>query len=283
MKRTFTGLGLFTALMGLILFTGVEVKGVKIGQFFFDAVLLLVTAVASLEIYKAFKSKDYKPTLIPLAIYFAIIYPLVYFFQFRGYAIAAAIALILSFCFFIFDCKVKINDFLATLFVLIYPLMSLTLSFYIVRVYGMLPLLVAVGAAMCADTVAFYFGSLIKGPKIFPKISPKKTYSGSIIGIFGGVLGSVLVYVLFELANLPVNDVLRFTQILKHPILFYCFLGGAIGIISEIGDLAASRVKRELQIKDFSKAFGSHGGIMDRADSIIFALIFITIVMAFVG
>jgi phosphatidate cytidylyltransferase len=134
---------------------------------------------------------------------------------------------------------------------------------------------------MLADTIAYYAGSAIKGPKIFPKISPNKTYSGSIIGLLGGVAGALIVYAMFEVANLPVNNVVLFSNVLEHPILFYAFMGLSIGIVSEIGDLFASRVKRELEIKDFSHALGSHGGIMDRLDSIIFAVLFVAIVMEF--
>lgn len=281
MKRTLTGLGLFTGLMGFIFLTWVQVGNVKIGQFVFDALILLFCGAAANEIYKVFKTKGYNPSFIPLLLYLVAIYPMVYFLGFKGYTVTAATAFLLSFCFFIFDSKVHLADFMVTLFILVYPLMLISLGLYLTVSYGMLPFLIAVGASMCADTCAYYLGTLFKGPKIFPKISPKKTYSGSICGIFGGVLGSALVYLLFEVVNLPVNDALRFTEVLTHPILFYLLIGGAIGVISEIGDLAASRLKRELDIKDFSKAFGSHGGIMDRLDSILFGLLFTTIVMAF--
>lgn len=283
MKRTLTGLSLFTILFGFILLTGVEAKGIKIGQFVFDAIVLFFAAASSYEIYKVFKSKEYNPTFIPVIVFLAAVYPLICFFGFTGYAAAAGSALFSAFGFFIFDGRIKIHDFLFTLLMLIYPVFALSLSFWLTVNFGMIPLLIAVGAAMCSDTMAFYMGSLIKGPKIFPKISPKKTYSGSAFGIVGGILGSILVYLLFELANLPLNDAFRVTEQIKYPILFYILMGAAIGVISEIGDLAASRLKRELQIKDFSKAFGSHGGIMDRLDSILFAVVFMAIVMAFVG
>jgi len=282
MKRTVTGLILFTGLMGFILLTGVFVKGVAVGQFVFDAFLLFFCAAATNEMVKVFREKGYKPILAPLIVFLAVVYPLTYFFDIKGFGVAAALAFLIAFGCFVFDSTRHLNDFFATLLILIYPLMSLALSLYITTNMGMLPLLIAAGAAMCADTCAFYFGSLIKGPKIFPKISPKKTYAGSIFGIVGGVLGSGLVYLLFEIVNLPVNDAVRYTDVFAHPILFYLLVGGAIGIVSEIGDLAASRLKRELQIKDFSHAFGPQGGIMDRLDSIIFAILFMVSVMAFI-
>jgi phosphatidate cytidylyltransferase len=282
MKRTLTGLILFAGLMGFILLTGVSVKGVAAGQFVFDAFLLFFCAASTLEMVKVFREKGYKPILAPLILFLAAVYPVTYFFDINGFAVAAAVVFMVAFGCFVFDNKRQLNDFFATLLILIYPLMSFSLSLYLTINFGMLPLLIAAGAAMCADTCAYYFGSLIKGPKIFPKISPKKTYAGSIFGIAGGVLGSALVYLLFELAELPVNDLVRFTDVFTHPILFYLLVGGIIGIVSEIGDLAASRLKRALQIKDFSHAFGPQGGIMDRLDSIIFAILFMSSVMVFV-
>jgi phosphatidate cytidylyltransferase len=147
--------------------------------------------------------------------------------------------------------------------------------------YGMLPFLMACASAMLADTIAYYAGSAIKGPKIFPKISPNKTYSGSIIGLVGGVAGALIIYAMFEYANIPVNAPVKFSDVLPNPILFYSLMGLAIGVVSEIGDLFASRVKRELEIKDFSNLLGSHGGLMDRLDSIIFAVLFVAVVIEF--
>lgn len=282
MKRTVTGLILFTGLMGFILLTGVFIKGVPAGQFVFDAFLLFFCAASANELLKVFREKGYKPILAPLILFLITVYPLTFFFDIKGFGVAAALAFMVAFGCFVFDSQRGLNDFFATLLILIYPLMSLAMSLYITTNFGMLPLLIAAGAAMCADTCAFYFGSLIKGPKIFPKISPKKTYAGSIFGVFGGVLGSALVYLLFEVANLPVNAAVRFTDVFRHPILFYLLVGGAIGVVSEIGDLAASRLKRALQIKDFSHAFGPQGGIMDRLDSILFSILFMASVMAFV-
>lgn len=273
MKRTITGLSLFAVLMGVIMLT-------EVSRYFFDVLVLVFAGLSLYEMIDLGKRKEMTPEIIPLAIIMAAIYPMILFFGMKGYIITAGAGFLLIFGFYVFDQKVEFKNFSYTLFVMLYVILSLSLTFWLNREYGMLPILVAVGAAMCSDTVAYYLGSLIKGPKIFPKISPKKTYSGSIAGLFGGALGSYLVYLLFELLNLPVYDKLRFTDYF-NPHLFYLLIGVAIAVISEIGDLGASRIKRSLEIKDFSKLLGSHGGVMDRLDSIIFALIFMSAVMAF--
>jgi len=65
--------------------------------------------------------------------------------------------------------------------------------------------------------------------------------------------------------------------------LFYPLIGVVIGFLGELGDLAASRIKRCTGIKDFGKIMGSHGGITDRLDSIFFAVVFMAIFMSFLG
>jgi len=167
------------------------------------------------------------------------------------------------------------------LFIILYPITPIMCVLQTINAYGMLPFLLAAASAMLADTIAYFAGTAIKGPKIFPKISPNKTYSGSICGLLGGVAGAFIVYAMFEVAPFPVNAPVRFTEILVHPEIFYAFMGLAIAIVSQIGDIFASKVKREFGVKDFSTLLGSHGGIIDRIDSIIFAVLFVAIVVEF--
>ena len=278
LKKTLTGLLMLAIFMGFIFLTGLwDGKG----QYFFDALVLIVLGFSTFEMVKCARSRGYNVEIIPLIIVVLGVYPAIKFLGYFGFVMVLTTGMILSFCFFVFDQKVKLKDMLMTLFIILYPITPIMCVLQTTNAYGMLPFLLAAASAMLADTIAYYAGSAIKGPKIFPKISPNKTYSGSIIGLVGGVCGALIVYAMFEVANLPVNDVIRFTDVLAHPILFYAFMGLAIGIVSEIGDLFASRVKRELEIKDFSNALGSHGGIMDRLDSIIFAVLFVAIVMEF--
>lgn len=278
LKKTLTGLAMLAVLLGFIFLTGLW-NGK--GQYFFDALVIIVLGFSTFEMVKCTKAKGYNVEIIPLIVVVLGTYPTIKFLGYFGFIMVLVAGMILSFCFFVFDQRVKLKDMLMTLFIMLYPILPIMCVLQIMNAYGMIPFLMACAAAMLSDTIAYYAGSAIKGPKIFPKISPNKTYSGSIIGLVGGVAGSLIVYAMFEVANLPVNDVLRFSKVLSNPILFYSLMGLAIGIVSEIGDLFASRVKRELEIKDFSNFLGSHGGLMDRLDSIIFAVLFVTIVMQF--
>ncbi|MDR3186038.1 MAG: phosphatidate cytidylyltransferase [Christensenellaceae bacterium] len=281
MKKTVTGLSLLVVLLGFIFLT-------KISQFFFDAALLLLLVLAVCEMCKLAKQKGYNVTVVPLMIITAIIYPAIYFFDLIGFFATGAFGFILIFSFYIFDQKIKFEDFLFSLLIEVYPALLISLGFLMIHAdfgeheVGMIPLLLAASAAMCADTFAYYFGSLIKGPKIFPSISPKKTYSGSIAGLFGGAAGALLVYLLFEHLKLPLNMPFTVSETFKYPILFYSLIGVGIAVVSAIGDLGASRIKRSLEIKDYSKILGSHGGVMDRIDSILFSFVFMAITLYFI-
>ena len=100
---------------------------------------------------------------------------------------------------------------------------------------------------------------LIGKHKMAPHLSPKKSIEGGI----GGIAGAALLGVLYALAiNKWGNagaDLVRFA-----------IIGAVGGAASQIGDLAASAIKRNYDIKDYGKLIPGHGGILDRFDSVIF-------------
>lgn len=109
------------------------------------------------------------------------------------------------------------------------------------------------------DTCAYAVGKLIGKKKIFPILSPNKSLEGCI----GGVLGSALIGGLyghfFVEAAYPDRSI-------TFVIALICALGA---VMSMVGDLAASAIKRNHNIKDYGKLIPGHGGIMDRFDSMI--------------
>ena len=123
------------------------------------------------------------------------------------------------------------------------------------------------------DTCAYCVGILIGKHKMAPKLSPKKSVEGGI----GGVLGAALLGVLFALA---VNQWAG----AQAGVLEYAIICGVGGMISQVGDLAASAIKRNHEIKDYGKLIPGHGGILDRFDSVIFtAPIIYYLTMALAG
>ena len=116
-------------------------------------------------------------------------------------------------------------------------------------------------ASWGSDTCAYCVGVLIGKHKMTPKLSPKKSIEGAV----GGVLGAALLFVLYT--YFVIN---RYTAItLSLP--FAAVLGAVGALVSMVGDLAASAVKRDHDIKDYGKLIPGHGGIMDRFDSVIVA------------
>ena len=102
------------------------------------------------------------------------------------------------------------------------------------------------------DTCAYCAGMLFGKHKMAPVLSPKKSVEGAV----GGVAGAVLLGVIFA-------------AVTKGPAAEYAGICGAGALISMVGDLAASAVKRNMEIKDYGKLIPGHGGILDRFDSVI--------------
>jgi phosphatidate cytidylyltransferase len=105
------------------------------------------------------------------------------------------------------------------------------------------------------DIGAYVTGMSFKGPKLAPKISPNKTISGA----FGGAL-SCIVFLL----------ILRQTGALILPDLKFWLLALSIATVGQISDLFESILKRECNVKDSGALLGSHGGVLDRIDSVLF-------------
>ena len=105
----------------------------------------------------------------------------------------------------------------------------------------------------------YYYLLCFLGPWI-PEISPKKTVEGAI----GGVVFCALFYVLFGVI---------ITAVTEHTpnLIALGVLGLVVAVVSQLGDLVASLIKRDRGIKDYSNIFPGHGGVMDRFDSIIAA------------
>lgn len=110
------------------------------------------------------------------------------------------------------------------------------------------------------DTCAYCVGMLIGKHKLAPNLSPKKSIEGAVGGVVGAaLLGAVYAAAIGKNVNASGNVV-----------VLYALICAAGAVISQIGDLAASAVKRNHGIKDYGKLIPGHGGILDRFDSVIF-------------
>ena len=112
-----------------------------------------------------------------------------------------------------------------------------------------------------SDTMAYVVGRKIGKHKIAPKLSPKK----SLEGLIGGIVGAALIGVIFAIIFKS-----KLEGTFGNPILIFALTGAVGSVVSQIGDMAASAIKRNKGIKDYGTLIPGHGGILDRFDSVIF-------------
>ncbi len=108
-----------------------------------------------------------------------------------------------------------------------------------------------------SDSSAYIFGSLIKGKKFFPSVSPNKTWAGFIFSLVFSVISSSVFSMYFNIIN----------------IYYSMLLGLVIGLFTTFGDLFESYLKRINNKKDSSKLIPGHGGVLDRLDGFLFAIV----------
>ena len=219
------------------LYIGLFVLFLILLSFFFRLDLLLYLLVTFCIFYEIYKSGLLKLTNI---FYFFIIYISTlsisyYFYNLSTYFVFLSIILLVI-C-FLFPKKINLTF---SIFLILIPLIIFNL-YLIDRNLVYLVIMIS----FYNDTLAFIFGNFFKGPLIIPSISPKKTWTGTLSSLF---LTSILLF-----------------------FLDYNFLLAIVISVSLfLGDLFFSYIKRRIGIKDFSNILYSHGGILDRIDSMSF-------------
>lgn len=174
-------------------------------------------------------------------------------------ALGVFILIAALFCLLIFsDGKYTVSDISVSLFGIVYVVFLfsfVTLTRNLANGYLYI-WLIFIGA-WATDIFAYFTGVTIGKTKILPKVSPKKSLEGSI----GGVAGCIAAMLLFGAF---------YGNTLGIQLYHFAILGAICGVVSQIGDWAASAVKRAVNIKDYGKIMPGHGGVLDRLDSILF-------------
>lgn len=129
------------------------------------------------------------------------------------------------------------------------------------RIMVFLPLCISFGS----DTLAYFVGCTLGRHKLSPYVSPKKSVEGAVGGLIGGVLGALL---LTWIGAHIISDAFMGPR----EILFFGLVGS---VVSQIGDLSFSVIKREFGVKDYGHLLPGHGGILDRFDSVTFVAPFV--------
>ncbi len=223
--------------------------------------------VGVFEFYRALSKSGYKPVYaVGMAACLPLLYPalsanITDITDNAGLlvGISAFILTVVLLCILIFsDGKYKVADISITFFGVFYVaflLSFITLTRKLNNGYLYI-WLIFIGALM-TDTFAYFTGVAIGKTKILPKVSPKKTLEGSI----GGVIGCIAAMLLFGY---------YFKAILGIELYHFALLGTICSVVSQLGDWAASAIKRQAGIKDYGKIMPGHGGVLDRVDSILF-------------
>lgn len=234
----------------------------------------IIALIGLSEFYNAFKNKGIKPIktmgyLVTLPILtIGYIEPdslkIILFFT-------LPVSIFILFCKSIFT-KMKYNiiDISITMLGIVYvsfltSFLALTRSLE----YGEYFIWYILAGAWLTDTFAYLIGVKF-GKHKFSEISPKK----SIEGCFGGLVGCMLFYGIYTYYLTTIG--------IEMNVLVMTIVGLIISIISQIGDFAASSIKRYCEIKDFGTIMPGHGGVLDRFDSVIMIAPFIYMIFQFI-
>ena len=229
------------------------------GGTFQTAIFSVMTLISVYEMSQAFAFKGRKIFTLPAYMFAAF-----YAFMYDGFGAAGLVTLMLV-CVIItmlesvFNPKREEAECYYSLSIYAYPILFYVMLMITASIHSFevsrIALLLTIAGPMMGDTFAYFVGVLFGKHKLCPKISPKKTIEGSIGGLFGGAAGGALVYFAQRIwnANIP----------LWHLLL----MGLGCGVLGQLGDLYASKIKRWAGVKDYGKIFPGHGGVMDRVDS----------------
>jgi phosphatidate cytidylyltransferase len=228
-------------------------------------VLFIISVIGFLELTKACKVREAKNLnaleILGVAI-IAIYYVITYFTQDTTYMTMIIIMALIAVMFvYVFGFpRFHANQVMDTYFSLIYCPVMLSFIFLTRQLENGIYLVWMIFiSSWISDTCAYAVGVMIGKHKLAPVLSPKKSIEGSV----GGILGAAIVGGIFGAYLDNVLGLRNFTIILA-------IVGGVGSVISQVGDLAASAIKRNHDIKDYGKLIPGHGGIMDRFDSVIF-------------
>lgn len=151
--------------------------------------------------------------------------------------------------------KIILGKIQWTLWGIIYTGIFPSLSVHLLYEKGLNILLYLLITVFLGDTMAFFSGRLVGGPKIFPNISPKKTVSGSIGGLLGSaIFGSIFLTYMSDMPQL----------------WLMIFMSVSIGLFAQFGDFFESLIKRVSGKKDSGRLMPGHGGFLDRLDGVYF-------------
>nr|WP_294678183.1 phosphatidate cytidylyltransferase [uncultured Blautia sp.] len=245
-----------TRLISGIILVAIALATIISGNWILFFTMLCVSLIGMQELYKVMKVRDDHFTVLEVAGYLgALFYYMAVRVDFERFGMMAVIlGMILILFVYVFSYpKYRAEQIMAAFFGQIY--VAVMLSFiYLTRGLpdGKFLVWLIFLCSWGCDTCAYCVGMLIGKHKMAPVLSPKKSVEGAV----GGVVGAALLGVIYAGAT-------------QGKMAEYALICGVGALISMVGDLAASAIKRNQNIKDYGKLIPGHGGILDRFDSVI--------------
>lgn len=243
-KRLFGGV----IILAILLFITV------MGHAYLSVGVLIFSLIAVKEMRDGFLKIGYNTPFVFTSIVNVLVMVEAYINDRRLSIIGLVFVLMITFMYMIFNKKYDMVDFFPMFFIIAY--VSLLMS-NIIKIRDLKYVYMLYIVAWGSDTFAYLVGSKFGKNKIksIAHISPNKTIEGSI----GGIVGAVILNLIYS----------NFTGI-SHDTGIIILFTVVAALLSQIGDLIASYIKRKCGIKDFGNLIPGHGGILDRFDSMLF-------------
>ena len=236
-----------------------------LGEFFHGLLYIVIGAFCAIMIVEYLAARQLQKNIklfIPCVIY-AFIQPTLYHFK-LGLLTPFVFVFAVFVMMILFHRDINYSDcafaVIGTI-IIVFGMTSMLIVPDSLHGYFILFFVVTLSIPWIADGGAYFAGVFLGKHKLCPEISPKKTVEGFMGGIVSGVLSALIIALVF-------NSV---SSTAKFNIPLMLLLGAVVSIVSVIGDLSFSLIKRSCDIKDFGSFFPGHGGVLDRFDSVIFA------------
>lgn len=247
----------------------------------FNAVIAAISCIILNELFKAEKCQEYKISCV-ICMAFTLVMPFMALPVLIPYRYLFAVACVFAlFVTYLAQHKTlrfdKLSFMITTTVLVTLSMCCLILIKDTDKLNGVFYVGLSLGGAWVADSAAFFVGTAIGKHKLCPEISPKKTVEGAI----GGIVITGLIFALVGFIYIKFME----TQghILHTNYIILTVLGMICAALGMVGDLTASLLKRQCQIKDYGKIMPGHGGMLDRFDSVLFVVPFMGIFLSYVN
>ena len=284
LKRTITGAIYVAAIVGFFFLRD------YVDYRLFNILTFVFAAIGTLEVARAIKQYLYKGNVTLAVIYGVAFVPVFCVFEYFTGIKGAIACLILTAALALYQAVLAVikernvdgagvkhilKSFAVNVLPFLYPAtLLLTMLCANELNSGFICLVLIFAISPCADTFAYLVGMTYnkirkgKAKRMCPNLSPKKTWAGAIGGVIGGIVGAIVVY--FAVDKTVITETAKIS-----PVIAFILIGVFASILTEIGDLFESYIKRKVGIKDMGKIMPGHGGIMDRIDGMSFAAVFV--------